>query len=103
MKPTNYFISLILGVACVILSITLLVVGRSTQQSQITLQKRQAEIQGELQRRQAEVDRGVSSDKIGGAILQDMAAASQKNNKIKELLTQNGYSVSLNPSPTPAK
>ena len=103
MKPINYFISLGLGALCLILSIAFVFVGRSAQHSQIDLQKRQNEIQIELQHRQAEVDRGISSDKVGGAILQDMAVASQKNDKIKDLLTQNGYTISANPSPTPAK
>jgi len=103
MKSIQNFINLALGAACLILSITSIFVGKSTMQAQIDLQKRQNEIQIELQNRQAEVNRGITSDKVGGAILQDMAVASVKNDKIKNVLSQNGYTVSANPSPTPEK
>lgn len=92
-----------MGAACLVLSIVLLFLGRAAQKSQIELQQRQGEIQAELQRRQAEVNRGIASDRVGGNIIQDMALASTKNEKIKDLLSKNGYTVSVNASPTPAK
>ena len=103
MKPIPYFTSLALGIACLVLSIALLFVGKAAQKSQMDLQKRQNEIQIELQRRQAEVNRGAESDRVGGALVQDMATASLKNDKIKNLLIDNGFTFSANPSPTPSQ
>lgn len=100
MKPPQFYIAVALGAICLILSITAVVSGQSSQHTQLDFQKRQNEIQVELQKRQAEVQKGQMSDRVGGAILQDMAAASMKNSKVKELLTKNGYNVQASPSPS---
>jgi hypothetical protein len=101
MKQTQFYIALALAAVCLVLSCTVIALGKSTQSTQMALQKRQGEIQAELQGRQAEVNKGAMSDKVGGAILQEMAAASLKNPKIKEALARDGYNVSANPSPSP--
>lgn len=102
MKSLQFYIVLALGALCLILSITVVVVGQMNQHTQLDFQKRQNEIQIEVQKRQAEVQKGAMSDRIGGAILQDMAAASLKNSKIKDVLAKNGYNVQLAPSPSPS-
>lgn len=99
MKPAQFYITVALAAVCLLLSLSVIGLGRSTQSAQLALQKRQGEIQTELQTRQAEVSKGAMSDKVGGAILQDMAAASLRNPKIKEALAKNGYNVSAAPSP----
>lgn len=102
MKQTPFYIALALGAISLILSLSVIGLGKSAQGAQTALQKRQTEIQTELQGRQAEVNKGAMSDKVGGAILQEMAAVSLKNSKIKDVLAKNGYNVSPNPSPSPS-
>jgi len=102
MKPTQFYIAVALAAISLILSISVIALGKSAQGAQNALQKRQSEIQIELQGRQAEVNKGAMSDKVGGAILQEMAAASLKNSKIKAALAKNGYNVTANPSPSPS-
>ncbi len=99
MKPTQFYIAVALGAICLILSVALVAIGQSTQSVQLDFQKRQSEIQIELQKRQAEVQKGAVSDRVGGAILQDMAVASLKNSKIKDVLMKNGYNVQASASP----
>ncbi len=100
MKSTQYYIVTALTALCLILSICAVVLGQSSQQTLLDFQKRQSEIQIDLQKQQAEVQKGSLSDRVGGAILQDMAAASTKNSKIKDVLTKNGYNVQAAPSPS---
>lgn len=101
MKPTQFYIVVALAAICLVLSISVIALGKSAQSAQMQFQKRQAEIQTEVQGRRAEVDKGAMSDQVGGAILQEMAVASLKNDKIKEVLAKNGYNVSANASPSP--
>jgi len=99
MKETQFYIVVALSAICLVLSLAAIALGQSAQRAQFDFQKRQSEIQIEMQRRQAEVNRGMMSDKIGSAILQDLASVALKNQKIKDLLAKNGYNVSAAPSP----
>lgn len=101
MKAPQFYIVLALGAICLLLGISLVIFGQMNQRTQLDFQKRQNEIQIEVQSRQAEVQKGATSDRVGGAILQDMAAASLKNSKIKDVLVRNGYSVQpASPAPS---
>ena len=104
MNPSQSKIALFLGALCLILAIITVALGQSSQHTMLSYQQRQNEIQVELQKRQAEVQKGAVSDRVGGAILQDMAAASVKNTKIKDVLAKNGYNVQVaSPTPSPAR
>lgn len=104
MKSTQFYIALAAGAACLVLSVILIGLGQSTQHLQQNLQKRQNEIQQEMQQRQMEIQRGKQSDEIGGRLLQDLAAASVKNERIRDMLLKNGYKVTADAAPgqTPA-
>lgn len=84
----QFYITVALAAACLILSIAVIALGQSNQHLQV-----------EAQNQQNEINRGNMSQQIGTKILQDMASVSVKNEKMKDVLAKNGYSVSVNPSP----
>ena len=94
MKSLHFYTTLALGAVCLVLSITTIVLGISSN----SLQQRQ-------QQQQAEINRGNASVQVGQNILRDMAELSLKNEKIKQVLSQNGYTVNVAPkaTPTPSK
>ncbi len=106
MKPAQFYSATALSAICLLLSITVIVMGKGSQTAQLHLQQRQSEIQVELQQRQLEVNKGTMSNQVGTSILQDMAASSVNNPRMKEVLAKNGYNVTVNPeskpSPSPA-
>jgi len=71
-------------VACLILSIYVYSIGQSTRQ-----------LRADAQKQQSEINRGMMSQQVGTNILKDMAAASVSNEKIKTLLSNNGYTVNV--------
>ena len=91
MKSLHFYITLALGALCLALSITSIVLGRSNNSLQL-----------QQQQQQAEINRGNMSAQIGQNILRDMAEVSLKNEKIKQVLSRNGYSVNVAPSATPS-
>lgn len=100
MKQTQFYIAVALSAVCLLLAVVLIALGQSSQSAQLDLQKRQNEVQIELQQRQAEVNKGEVSQRVGTAILQDMASVALKNSKIKDVLAKNGYNVTAAPSPS---
>ena len=90
MKPFQFYTTMALGALCLALSITTIVLGKSNN----NLQSRQ-------QQQQAEINRGNMSAQVGQNILRDMAEVSLKNDKIKQVLARNGYTVNVAPTPTP--
>jgi hypothetical protein len=99
MKQTQFYIAIALSAVCLILSLWMIAVGQASQSALTDWQKRQNEIQSEIQNRQAEVNKGVVSDRVGGAIVQDLASVALKNPKVKDLLAKHGYNVTAAPSP----
>jgi type II secretory pathway pseudopilin PulG len=100
MKQTQFYIAVALSAVCLLLAVVLIALGQSSQSAQLDLQKRQNEVQIEVQQRQAEVNKGEVSQRVGTAILQDMASVALKNSKIKDVLAKNGYNVTAAPSPS---
>lgn len=117
MKPSEFLVTLALASICLVLSIAVIWQGQSSISLNASVQSRIAEIQSQAQQRQLEINRGAQSQQIGTNILRDIAAAtynangSVKNEKLKDLLTRNGISVTVNQNPqnpstsqpTPAK
>ena len=97
-----YYISLAATGLCLVLSIIIFAVGSSNNSLQIEVQKQQTALQAQ----QEEINAGNAiSQKIGPALLQDMAASSVKNEKMKSLLSKHGYNVQVKDAPassTPA-
>ena len=91
MKAGPYFVVLLAAVACVVLTVALILVERTNQQLQVRLQAQQQTLnQGIL---------GQQAQQISGGVLQDLAAAADKDPAIRELLEKYGYRV---PSSRPA-
>ena len=89
MKPFQFYTTLALGALCLVLSITAIILGKTNNN-----------LQQQQQAQQEEINRGNMSMQVGQNMLRDMAEISLKNDKIKQVLAQNGYTV--NPAPTPA-
>jgi len=87
-----YYISVAAAALCLVLSIVLFAVGSSNQTLQNDVQAQQVE----LQKQQEEINKGQAiSQKVGPELLRDMAVASTKNEKMKQLLAKNGYTVNV--------
>jgi hypothetical protein len=91
-----FYVSLAASGVCLILSFVLFIFGGIDQGLQSEIQKQQAE----LQKQQEQINTGntITSD-VGPKLLQDMAAVSIKDEKMKQLLAKHGYTVA---TPTPA-
>ena|SRR5438067_2202829 len=87
MKPTQFYIVVALGAVCLILSIAVIALGQSNQRLQM-----------EAQQQQEEINKGQISQQIGTNIVRDIAQLSLKNDKLKEVLTKNGFNVTVNPT-----
>lgn len=90
MKPTQFYVVVSLAAISLLLAITLVALGGANQR-----------LQTELQKQQEEINRGSASQQVGTNLLRDMASISVKNDKMKEVLARNGYTVNVNPSPAP--
>jgi predicted Holliday junction resolvase-like endonuclease len=94
MKPPLFIVAVILSLVPLILVINLIFIGQKNQN-----------LQAQLQAQQEEINKGSMTQQIGVNILKEIAAASVKDEKLKEVLNKNGYSVTVNspsPSPSPA-
>ncbi|HEY1770679.1 MAG TPA: hypothetical protein VGG02_10550 [Chthoniobacterales bacterium] len=88
MKSWQFTCLMVIGVACVCLTLVSIVFAH---QNQI--------LQAQVQAQQATINKGALSQQIGGNLVREMAAAAQTDDKLKQLLQQNGYNFA---SPTPA-
>ena len=87
-----FYISTAASALCLVLSLVVFAVGRSSHGIQQDIKKQQA-----LQAQQQEIEAGNQiSQQIGPNLLRDMAAASVKNEKMKALLAKHGYNVQVN-------
>lgn len=102
----SFYISVATSALSLILAIVILAVGSSNQGLQNEIQAQQKEVQkqqGELQKQQEQINTGSQiQQKVGPALLQDMAQVSLKNEKMKALLGKHGYNVQPPATPTPA-
>ena len=94
MKRWQFGLLMMLAVACICLALVSIVFARQNQ-------KLQAEVQGQ----QVIINKGALSQQIGANLLREMAAVASTDEKMRQLLQQNGYNVSANsgvsPAPTP--
>jgi Na+-transporting NADH:ubiquinone oxidoreductase subunit NqrC len=85
MKSIPYVIVLILSVACVVLSVSLVLTIRVNQR-----------IQAELQANQQLLNNGIlgpQGQQIGNNLLQDMANTATRNADMRQLLAKYGYQI----------
>jgi hypothetical protein len=79
-----------LAIVPLILVITLISMGDKNQN-----------LQAQLQAQQATINKGSMSQQIGVNLLKEIAQASLKDDKLKDVLSRNGYQVNVNASPAP--
>jgi len=91
MKPPLYIVAVVLSLVPLVLVINLIFMGQKNQT-----------LQTQLQAQQEEINKGSMTQQVGVNILKEIAAASVKDSALKDVLTKNGYSVSVNASPSPA-
>jgi hypothetical protein len=95
----SFYISVAASALCLLLSIIIFWVGNVNQSLQAEVQQKQQDLQ--KQQEQINTARQIQ-EKVGPALLQDMAQVSLKNEKMKALLAKHGYNVQLNATPAPA-
>ncbi len=91
MKHWQFTLLLLLGAACVCLSLVTIVFARENRKLQETLQAQQVII-----------NKGTLSQQLGTNLLREMAAVAQTDDKMRQLLQDNGYSLTGSSAPTPA-
>jgi predicted Holliday junction resolvase-like endonuclease len=90
MKPPQFIVAVILSFLPLILVVNIIVMGQKNQT-----------LQAQLQSQQEEINKGNMTQQIGVNLLKEIAAASVKDDALKDVLSKSGYSVSVNASPTP--
>lgn len=91
MKAPAYFLTLLLGLACVGLCVVLIVVARGNRELQVGIQQQQAALNNSVL--------GAQAQQISSSVLQDIANASATNRALHDLLVKYGYRIE--PSRTP--
>ena len=91
MKPPQFIVAVILSLVPLILVINLIFMGQKNQS-----------LQANLQGQQEAINKGSMTQQIGVNLLKEIAAASVKDDKLKDVLSKSGYSVTVNASPAPA-
>jgi signal transduction histidine kinase len=95
MKPLQFYVLIIIGAGCLILSIVGMTVAKSNQHLQV-----------ELQQQQDEINRGNQSQQMRNTLVHDIAEAAAKNkdNTLRDILTRAGFTLTLtSPSPSPGE
>ena len=88
MKRWQFSVLLVLGVACLCLSLVTIVFAGENRK-----------LQEAVQAQQALINKGALSQQIGVNLLREMAAAARTDERMRQLLQDNGYNLS---SPAPA-
>ena len=88
MKPPQFIVTVILSLVPLILVINLIFMGQKIQ----TLQQ-------QMQSQQEQINLGSMAQQIGTNMLRDIGQASLKDDKLKDVLTKNGFSVNVAPAP----
>lgn len=89
MKRWQFSLLLVVGVACLCLSLVTIVFARQNQK-----------LQAEVQTQQVTINKGALSQQIGTNLLREMGNAAQSDDKMKDLLKTNGYNFTSNPMPS---
>jgi len=87
MTPWQFYLSIVLGCACLALSCL------TVQQNRENRRLQQA-----IRDQQPAIDRGKTSQQVYQNILGDLAQQSLENSEIREFLSLRGYTVNVTPS-----
>ena len=91
MKAWQYLVTVVLGVACLVLAFAVIKTGKANQG-----------LQTELQRQQMDINNAQRVMQMGNSILQEMVNASVRNEKMHKLLGDNGYNIQFQAAPPAA-
>jgi predicted Holliday junction resolvase-like endonuclease len=91
MKPPQFIVTVVLSLLPLILVVNLIIMGQKNQT-----------LQAQLQAQQEEINKGSATQQVGVNLLKEIAAASVKDEALKDVLTKSGYSVTVNASATPS-
>lgn len=90
MKRWQFILLLTIAVACLCLSLVTIVFARQNRK-----------IQEAIQGQQAIINKGSLSQQIGTNLVREIATAAQTDEKLRQLLQQNGFNLSPAPTTTP--
>lgn len=106
MKRVQFYILISLTVICLIATIVLMVNNHANHQLQAELEKQNKtytqsaqELQTKSVAQQNEINKGAKAIEYGTKIIRELAVASAKDDKIMELLNDNGIHVQINKTP----
>ena len=88
MKAWQYLVTVVLGVACLVLAFAVIKTGKANQG-----------LQTELQRQQMDINNAQRVMQMGNTILQEMVNSSVRNEKMHKLLGDNGYNIQFQTTP----
>ena len=101
----SFYISVATSALSLILAVIVLAIGYGNQGLQTEIQTQQKDVQkqqNELQKQQEQINTGQQiQQKVGPALLQDMAQVSLKNKGMEALLKKHGYNVQQQATPAP--
>lgn len=90
MKLWQYVTSIVVGVACMALSVATVLTAKSN-----------ATLQGVIQLRQQQLNSGIlgpQGQQVAGNILQEMATVAGKNQNMRKIFAKHGYNVESAPA-----
>ncbi len=87
MKASHFYLTSLLGFIGLVLSVTLVAVDQSNLKLKATFDEQQKAI-----------NQGANNQQVLQNIVRDLAPAAPNDERIKELLGRNGFTVSVNPS-----
>ena len=90
MRPWQFMLLLVIGIACLCLSLVTIVFARQNRQ-----------LQDALQAQQAMINKGALSQQVGNNLLREMAVVAQTDEQMRKLLQGNGFNLSASPTPNP--
>jgi len=90
MKRWQFTLLLVIGIACICLSLVTIVFARQNRK-----------LQEAVQAQQAIINKGSLSQQIGTNLLREMAAVAQTDEKMRQLLKDNGFNLSAAPAASP--
>ncbi|HEY1583057.1 MAG TPA: hypothetical protein VGF73_08160 [Chthoniobacterales bacterium] len=91
MKRWQFILLLTIGVACLCLSLVTIVFARQNRK-----------LQESIEEQQALINKGALSQQIGTNLVREMAAVAQTDEKMRQLLQQNGFNLAPAPSAAPS-
>ena len=91
MKRWQFLLLMVIAIACLFLSLVTIVFARQNRK-----------LQEALQGQQTIINKGALSQQIGTNLVREMAVAAQTDEKMQQLLRDNGFNLSLAPTASPS-